>query len=153
LADLERKCKNFLPLSMGRVTFHRADQADADGWPVGLPPPHSVIVNATGMGKDLPGSPLATTAQFPAGAVIWELNYRGERDFLHQAASSPEHLGVRIVDGWELFLLGWTSVLERVFAMKLSDAQTEELSRLAAEAVGRHVPTTLPVAEPSAPRT
>ena len=51
LTDLERKCKRFLPRASGLVTFHRADQTDPDGWPAGPPPPHSLVVNATGMGK------------------------------------------------------------------------------------------------------
>jgi shikimate 5-dehydrogenase len=53
LTDLERKCRQFLPRTAGLVTFHRADEAGADGWPGAPPPPHSLIVNATGMGKDL----------------------------------------------------------------------------------------------------
>jgi shikimate 5-dehydrogenase len=137
LADLERKCKWFLPQATGLVTFHRADQTDPDGWPSGPPPPHSLVVNATGMGKDVPGTPLGASATFPAGAVVWELNYRGEREFMRQAASAPQDLGLRIVDGWELFLLGWTSVVERVLGIELSGSQTQELNRLAGDVVGR----------------
>lgn len=143
LTDLERKCKLFLPRSTALVTFHRADQTDATGWPGGQPTPHSLIVNATGMGKDVPGSPLPRSARFPAGAVVWELNYRGEREFMQQAGLVSNDLELRIEDGWELFLLGWTSVVERTFGMKLSDLQMQELSQLAADAVGREAPTTV----------
>ena len=69
--------------------------------------------------------------------MVWELNYRGEREFMRQAASAPQALGLRVVDGWELFLLGWTSVVERVLGIELSATQTQELSRLAGDAVGR----------------
>ncbi|MEZ4678949.1 MAG: hypothetical protein R2932_32515 [Caldilineaceae bacterium] len=48
-------------------------------------PPGSVVVNATGMGKDRPGSPITDAALFPSNAVAWELNYRGDLPFLQQA--------------------------------------------------------------------
>ena len=44
-------------------------------------PPHSLVVNASGLGKDRPGSPLPDGAPFPRHGVAWELNYRGERLF------------------------------------------------------------------------
>ena len=56
-------------------------------------PPRSLVVNATGMGKDRPGSPLRAGAAFPERSAVWELNYRGELEFLRQAraqaASAP----------------------------------------------------------------
>lgn len=48
-------------------------------------PPGSMVINATGMGKDLPGSPVTDHAVWPVNGLVWELNYRGELDFLHQA--------------------------------------------------------------------
>ncbi len=48
-------------------------------------PPGSLVVNATGMGKDRPGSPLGPTSVFPRDGVVWEFNYRGSLDFWHQA--------------------------------------------------------------------
>ena len=51
----------------------------------------SLVVNGTGMGKDLPGSPITDEATFPEGAIVWELNYRGELDFLHQARRQEHH--------------------------------------------------------------
>ena len=39
--------------------------------------PYSLIVNATGMGKDRPGSPLMDGSMFPPNSLVWELNYRG----------------------------------------------------------------------------
>ena len=41
-----------------------------------------LVVNATGMGKDRPGAPLSASATFPADAVVWELNYRGDLPLL-----------------------------------------------------------------------
>jgi shikimate 5-dehydrogenase len=49
--------------------------------------PASVVINATGMGKDHPGSPLTDAVRFPERSVAWDLNYRGELRFLEQARS------------------------------------------------------------------
>lgn len=78
-------------------------------------PPGSLVLNATGMGKDLPGSPLTDAAVFPEESVAWDLNYRGELDFLRQARTQAGRRGVRVVDGWELFILGWALVCAAVF--------------------------------------
>ena len=47
--------------------------------------PGSLVVNATGLGKDAPGSPISDAARFPEGAIAWDLNYRGDLVFLDQA--------------------------------------------------------------------
>jgi shikimate dehydrogenase len=73
-------------------------------------PPGSLVVNATGMGKDRPGSPLTPAARFPSGAVVWELNYRGDLPLLAQAAAQ----GVAVHDGWSLFCQGWAAALAAV---------------------------------------
>ena len=44
-------------------------------------PERSIVVNATGMGKDTPGSPITDAGLFPRHGVAWEFNYRGELDF------------------------------------------------------------------------
>ena len=53
-------------------------------------PPGSLIVNATGMGKDRPGSPITGRTRFPPRAVVWELNYRGKLEFLDQARTQAK---------------------------------------------------------------
>ena len=93
--------------------------------------PRSLVVNATGMGKDLPGSPLGPGALFPEEAVAWELNYRGELDFLRQARAQAAARRLRPEDGWTYFIHGWTSVIEEVFERPI---QGDELERLAMEA-------------------
>ena len=45
----------------------------------------SLVINATGMGKDRPGSPITDAGRFPVDGVAWELNYRGALGFMHQA--------------------------------------------------------------------
>jgi shikimate dehydrogenase len=94
-------------------------------------PARSLVVNATGMGKDLEGSPLPDDARFPEAAVVWELNYRGELDFLHQARAQEAERGLTIEDGWVYFINGWTAVMEEVFQRPISD---EDLRVLSAEA-------------------
>jgi shikimate dehydrogenase len=94
-------------------------------------PPTSLVVNATGMGKDVDGSPLGDAARFPQKAVVWELNYRGELDFLHQARAQAEERELTVEDGWTYFINGWSSVTEEVFRRPISD---EDLRVLAAEA-------------------
>jgi shikimate 5-dehydrogenase len=83
-------------------------------------PRGSLVVNATGMGKDLPGSPVTDAAVFPEEAVVWELNYRGTLDFLHQARRQESERGLRVHDGWRYFLHGWTEVIAEVFAILLT---------------------------------
>lgn len=74
-------------------------------------PAGSLIVNATGLGKDAPGSPLTDAAVFPDGALAWELNYRGDLLFIDQARRG----GASVSDGWVYFLHGWTQVIAEVF--------------------------------------
>lgn len=94
--------------------------------------PGALVVNATGLGKDAPGSPLTGAARFPDGAVAWDLNYRGDLVFLDQARNAA----VRVHDGWEYFLHGWTRVIAEVFGIDIptSGPCFEELGRLAAAA-------------------
>jgi shikimate 5-dehydrogenase len=65
----------------------------------------SVVINATGMGKDRPGSPVTDAGLFPVSGIAWELNYRGELDFMHQALAQRETRNVTVEDGWLYFLL------------------------------------------------
>lgn len=78
-------------------------------------PPTSLVVNATGLGKDLPGSPLSDAARFPEQGIVWELNYRGELDFLRQARRQAKERRLVVHDGWGYFLHGWTEVIAEVF--------------------------------------
>jgi len=77
--------------------------------------PGSLIVNATGAGKDRPGSPVSDAVVFPEGGIVWELNYRGELRFLHQALEQQAERRLRVEDGWMYFIFGWTAVIDEVF--------------------------------------
>ncbi len=88
--------------------------AENDGVLAGLKP-HSLVINATGLGKDRPGSPLSDTAVFPMHAIAWDLNYRGDLVFLAQARNQAAKRHVTPVDGWTYFIHGWTQVIAEVF--------------------------------------
>jgi len=78
-------------------------------------PPGSLVVNATGAGKDRPGSPVSDAVVFPEGSIAWELNYRGELHFLRQSLEQQAKRRLRVEDGWMYFIFGWTAVIEEVF--------------------------------------
>jgi shikimate 5-dehydrogenase len=80
------------------------------------------------MGKDTPGSPITDAAVFPAGGLVWELNYRGELPFLGQALRQRASRGLQVHDGWRYFIHGWAAVIEEVFDVKIGE---ERLSRIA----------------------
>jgi shikimate 5-dehydrogenase len=92
--------------------------------------PGAVVVNATGLGKDAPGSPLSDAAVFPERAYAWDLNYRGDLVFLDQARGQAAARGLTVVDGWDYFIHGWTQVISEVFAVDIatSGPQFETLS-------------------------
>jgi shikimate 5-dehydrogenase len=78
-------------------------------------PAKSLLINATGLGKDAPGSPLSNAALMPEQSVIWDLNYRGELIFLDQARAQQEARSLQIEDGWNYFIHGWTQAIAEVF--------------------------------------
>ena len=82
-------------------------------------PDGSMVINATGLGKDRPGSPISEAARFPRNGIAWELNYRGELDFLHQALAQQAARNLRVEDGWVYFLHGWSQVINQVLDMDI----------------------------------
>lgn len=94
-------------------------------------PPGSMVINATGMGKDRPGSPVTAAGLFPPNGVAWELNYRGTLDFLHQARRQSAERAVRVEDGWLYFLHGWTQVIAEVLHMEIDQELLADLARTA----------------------
>lgn len=107
--------------------------ADADTV-VAAAPEGSVIANATGLGKDRPGSPLTDAVVFPSDAWAWEFNYRGSLEFMHQALAQQQERSLQVIDGWRYFIHGWSQVVADVFAVTLTPAIVEELAA-AAESV------------------
>lgn len=94
-------------------------------------PSGSMVINATGMGKDRPGSPITDNGLFPENGLAWELNYRGELDFLHQAERQAEGRNLTVEDGWVYFLHGWSQVIAEVFHLDLTPELFAQLDEAA----------------------
>ena len=95
---------------------------------VSAAPRGSLIVNATGLGKDRPGSPITGRARFPARSVIWELNYRGDLEFLSQARLQARSGQLQVHDGWQLFCHGWAAALTPILGLPDDDALGEKFA-------------------------
>lgn len=99
-------------------------------------PDGSIVINATGMGKDVPGSPVTDAALFPMHGVAWEFNYRGELMFMRQALSQSDTRDVRVEDGWVYFLHGWSQVIAQALHVQLTDALFARLDEAASAVRG-----------------
>jgi len=121
------------------VEYLLAETADANDALLATLKPGSLVINATGLGKDAPGSPLTDAAVFPQRAVVWDLNYRGDLVFLDQARRQKREKSLQIEDGWTYFIHGWTQVIAEVFDVKIptSGPAFEDISKIAFQAAGR----------------
>jgi len=130
-----RHLREVLTAHAPQVELRTLTAADADVTAdLAALPPRSLVVNATGLGKDRPGSPLPPTAAFPAKSVVWELNYRGPLEFLAQARAQQEERDLTVVDGWRYFIHGWSQVVAEVFDLTMEPALVARLAE-AAESV------------------
>lgn len=109
---------------------HNPTPADNDKTLAALKP-HSLIVNATGLGKDGPGSPLSDQCVFPDSSLVWEINYRGDLLFKDQAEVQAEAKNLHVEDGWIYFIHGWTQVISEVFHIPIDDRLIKKLSDIA----------------------
>lgn len=108
-----------------------ADPAENDRLMAALPD-YSIVINATGMGKDSPGSPITDAGVFPRRGIAWEFNYRGELDFLHQSLRQVESRELTVEDGWIYFVHGWSQVVAQVLHVDLTPEVFGRLERAAA---------------------
>jgi shikimate 5-dehydrogenase len=94
----------------------------------------SMVVNATGLGKDEPGSPVTDSVKFPENGFAWEFNYRGNLVFLKQANAQKKARNLTINDGWIYFIHGWTRVIAEVFNIFIPTEghKFDQLSKIAA---------------------
>jgi shikimate 5-dehydrogenase len=117
---------------------HTPAAADADRLAAALPP-GSMVINATGLGKDRPGSPCTDAVRFPDRGIVWEFNYRGDLRFLRQAEAQKASRDLKIEDGWVYFVHGWTRVIAEVFDVDIArqGRQFERMSEIAREVSGR----------------
>lgn len=95
--------------------------------------PFSLIVNATGLGKDAPGSPITDLGIFPENSLVWEINYRGNLLFKHQAEIQAAEKNLHVENGWTYFIHGWTQVIAEVFHISINPEILAKLSTIAKE--------------------
>jgi shikimate 5-dehydrogenase len=112
---------------------HGPFPADNDALVAALPP-YSLVVNATGLGKDAPGSPTTDAVSYPQNSLVWEINYRGDLVFMYQAQAQAKEKNLHIEDGWDYFIYGWTQVIAEVFHIDITGERLEELGKIAKEA-------------------
>lgn len=129
LAAIVEQAGPDVPLEL--VTVGSAEESDAV---LASQAAGALVINATGLGKDLPGSPVGPRAPFPAGSTAWDLNYRGELEFLDAARAAEQP--VRVQDGWTYFVHGWLQAVKEVFGVEVptSGPDFDHLSDLARSA-------------------
>lgn len=128
---VHRKIKMNIP-----VEYHVAPSPDNnDEWVHSLVP-GSMVINATGLGKDRPGSPLTDDVVYPQNGIAWDFNYRGDLIFLDQAKAQKEKKNLTIEDGWVYFIHGWIRVVAEVFHIDIptSGPKFDRLSKIALRA-------------------
>ena len=130
LRSLRALVQALAPAGMAVAYVHNRDPAENERL-LGTLSPGSLVVNATGMGKDIPGSPLPRKARFPRQGIVWELNYRGPRPFYRRALVQAESRSLQVVDGWDYFLIGWAEIIGEVFGCEIS---AEAFAQMAAVA-------------------
>ena len=47
--------------------------------------------------------------------MVWEFNYRGPLEFLHQARAQQRERELHVEDGWRYFVHGWSQAVAEVF--------------------------------------
>jgi shikimate 5-dehydrogenase len=133
--DRLRHLREVLTAHAPDVELRTLTAADADvSAELASLPPRSLVVNATGLGKDRPGSPVPASVLFPQRSVVWELNYRGPLEFLAQARAQEAERDLTVVDGWRYFIHGWSQVVADVFELEMEPVLVARLAE-AAESV------------------
>jgi shikimate 5-dehydrogenase len=117
------------------VEYHHAPTPEDNDALVNLLKPGSLVINATGLGKDAPGSPITDAAVFPQNGFAWEFNYRGQLVFLDQARAQEKSRALHVEDGWVYFIHGWTRVIAEVFDRDIptSGPEFDRIAQIAAD--------------------
>lgn len=86
-----------------------------------------LVINATGVGKDLPGKLVNDISCFPVRSTFWDLNYRGERELFHELKRLSDRKEFIVEDGWKFFVDGWINNIKYVLDISISDNKLVEL--------------------------
>lgn len=113
------------------MSFHLCPTPEYNDLIVNKVPKGSLIINATGLGKDRPGSPLTDNVSFPENGLVWELNYRGTLEYMHQAENQKISKGLLIEEGWIYFIHGWTQVIAEVFHIDITGEKLQMCNDIA----------------------
>ena len=113
--------------------YHHCPEFKQNDDVVATMPDGSLVINATGLGKDRPGSPITDAGRFPRKGLAWDFNYRGDLKFIAQARAQQAERGLIVEDGWIYFIHGWSQVIAEVFHLELGPEKIDELSRIAAD--------------------
>lgn len=89
------------------MEYYRCEKPEENDYIMKKLKPYSLVINATGLGKDRPGSPLSDTCIFPDNSLVWELNYRGDLKFMHQACAQKDERKLHVEDGWMDLFCPW----------------------------------------------
>ena len=111
--------------------YHHCPTLADNGRVMAALPDGSLVMNATGLGKDRPGSPVTDAARFPNKGLAWDFNYRGDLKFLAQARGQREKLDLVVEDGWIYFVHGWAQVIAEVFDVEIGPQRVAQLSNIA----------------------
>jgi shikimate 5-dehydrogenase len=114
-----------------RFSFIHSPAPECNDRLVGALPQYSLIVNATGLGKDAPGSPTTDAVDFPRNCLVWEINYRGDLVFKEQAEKQAKAKNLHVEDGWEYFIHGWAQVIAEVFHTPICGKVLKRLGEIA----------------------
>jgi shikimate dehydrogenase len=114
------------------IEFIQASKPEQNNEILNTLKPYSLIANATGLGKDRPGSPITNHCIFPQNSLVWEFNYRGELNFMHQANAQKEKRNLYVENGWIYFIRGWTQVIAEVFHIEITSDFLERCEKIAA---------------------
>lgn len=114
-----------------KIEYHITPEMDQNDAILNGLKPYSFIINATGLGKDRPGSPLSDHCSYPVNSLVWELNYRGDLRFMHQALEQKDKKNLYVEDGWIYFIHGWTQVIAEVFHIEIKGEVFNTLERIA----------------------
>ena len=76
---------------------------------------------------------MTDACNFPKNSLVWELNYRGDLRFMHQALEQKDEKNLYVEDGWIYFIHGWTLVIAEVFDMDIKGELFKEFERAAEE--------------------
>lgn len=126
LKNLVQKLK--VPVNIELICNHDPEVNDKI---MGKLPPKSIVINATGMGKDTPGSPITDRGMFPLEGYAWEFNYRGELNFLHQAEKQVATRRIMVEDGWIYFIHGWIQVIFEALHLEITPKIFNRLKNIA----------------------